>query len=456
MEQKSFIKEITPEEVKTIDPYKISYISMKDGSVILVSEENSEKNYKIIENKEQNIYKIKEKKEQNSPKFNSEEEKTDISKIENEGNQYKDNDTDFNVYYSNRSDKEINKEKSNNFNIKCSTNNNSLYSYNGNNQNHSRNKKVHKSINNHSINYEQKNIYNINTKSKNNNINNLNDDDNTKKIYYIKNLEKKDNNSQYIIEKRKYIIHKRITEDIPIKKSKTKTNNYNTPIKENSIYIFRNSNKFNHNKNKNIAISYSSHIKNENNDRIYNYYKTPELKPRYLQNDRNIKYCTCNNIKNNFKNKRNLSVDNTVQLMATSKNYYNSYDNYKEEHRKYINNIHKKYNKYNKYPNRSFICRTPYYLLVQKQNSIYLRAKTFSYKIRNLGNNKKVNYKKNNKLNIDLRTYNHRFHDRKENRRPKIPKSNFTQINEIKYKPRSEYIMLKDLNGNIIHVFEDN
>ena len=55
-----------------------------------------------------------------------------------------------------------------------------------------------------------------------------------------------------------------------------------------------------------------------------------------------------------------------------------------------------------------------------------------------------------------MRNYNHRFHDRKENRRPKIPKSNLTKINEIKYKPRSDYIMLKDLNGNIIYFFEDN
>ncbi len=38
MEEKNLVKEITPEEVKEIDPFEISYIAMKDGSIIMVIE----------------------------------------------------------------------------------------------------------------------------------------------------------------------------------------------------------------------------------------------------------------------------------------------------------------------------------------------------------------------------------------------------------------------------------
>ena len=67
MEQITLVKEISPDEVKTIDPFEISYIAMKDGSILMVTEKNNENNYKIIEHKEQNIYQIKERNEENSP-----------------------------------------------------------------------------------------------------------------------------------------------------------------------------------------------------------------------------------------------------------------------------------------------------------------------------------------------------------------------------------------------------
>ena len=45
----NLVKEITPEEVKLINPYDITYIAMKNGSIIMVLEkEKSEKSKRKI------------------------------------------------------------------------------------------------------------------------------------------------------------------------------------------------------------------------------------------------------------------------------------------------------------------------------------------------------------------------------------------------------------------------
>ena len=99
MEGNSLVKEITPEEVKTIDPFEISYIAMKDGSIIMVIE----KNIKI----ENNFTLVKEKKEQNSPDFNLKGKKF-ISYTNQKNEKYqKENEEDYNVYYSNNKNMNI-------------------------------------------------------------------------------------------------------------------------------------------------------------------------------------------------------------------------------------------------------------------------------------------------------------------------------------------------------------
>jgi hypothetical protein len=272
MEQNTIVKEICPEEVKTIDPFEISYIAMKDGSIILITEKNNENNYNLIEHKEDNVYHIKERKEEYSPTFNL-KKRNYIP--------YQDNESDYNIYYSNNNktiiQENINKINNNFNNIE----NNSFYSYDDIQLNYNLNNNIHKKVNinnNHKVN----NIYKNNIKGENNKIieNNLNVDKNSN-INYIKNLDKGDNNYPYIIEKKKYFIRKKITEEEPnIKQSKTFS--YKIPSKDNNIYIVRNANK-NNNKNKNILISYSNKISNENENNNYNiitnkYPKTPEIK----------------------------------------------------------------------------------------------------------------------------------------------------------------------------------
>ncbi len=41
MDENDLVKEISPEEVRNIDPYEISYIAMKDGSIIMVLEKKN-------------------------------------------------------------------------------------------------------------------------------------------------------------------------------------------------------------------------------------------------------------------------------------------------------------------------------------------------------------------------------------------------------------------------------
>ena len=113
MEENSLVKEISPEEVKSLDPYDISYIAMKDGSIMMVIDknENMENTFKIqktiIKNNEKS--EIKEKSEQDSPDFNLKGKKS-ISfintKIETKPKEKEtENEVDYNVYYSNTKNK---------------------------------------------------------------------------------------------------------------------------------------------------------------------------------------------------------------------------------------------------------------------------------------------------------------------------------------------------------------
>ena len=440
MEQNTLVKEICPEEVKAIDPFEISYIAMKDGSIILVTEKNNENNYNLIDHKEMNIYQIKERNEENSPKRRN-------------YRPYQDNDSDYNVYHSNNNKiiiQENTNKLNNNFN---NIENNSFYSYDDIKTNYNLNNNIHKNVNINN-NFKVDYIYRNNKIGETNKIieNNLNDNK-CSKINYIKNVDKEDYNYPYIIEKKKYFIRKKIIEEEPsIKQSKTFS--YKIPSKDNNIYIIRNANQ-NNNKNKNILISYSNKISNENENNNYNiirnnYPKTPEIKYRYK--NMNTYYCTCK--RNNYlKSNRNLSEDIMLNSRRNSNNQiHNSYYKVKK------NDINGYYNnKINQYKNQnhSFIGNSSNNLIIQALRPIYLRAKTPEYSLKNYGhcygNNKKVNnHLKMNKLRVSLRSDNHRFYERKE-----IRKRKKISIRELNNNPKSNYFKLTNLNGKNVHAFED-
>ena len=435
MEQITLVKEISPDEVKTIDPFEISYIAMKDGSILMVTEKNNENNYKIIEHKEQNIYQIKERNEENSPKFNL-KKKNNIF--------YQDNESDYNVYYSNNNNKTIIQENSNKLNNNYNNNNIeniSFYSYDDMQSNYNVNNNIHKKVNinnNFKVDYIYKN--------------NIVDENNFAKLNYIKNLEKEDINYPYIIEKKKYFIRKKISKEEPIL-NQNKTFSYKIPSKDNNIYIVRNSNK-NNNKNKNILISYSNKISSENNNYnniINNYLKTPEIKYRDKKN-MNTNYCTCKR-NHYFKNKRQLSADILLNLRRNSNNQF--HNNYYKVKKNYINGYNNNRDDQYKNKNHSFVGNPPNNLIIQALRPIYLRAKTPEYSLKNYGhcygNNKKANnHLKNNKLRVSLRNDNHRFYERKE-----IRKRKKISIMEMNNYPKSNYFKLTNLNGKTVHIFED-
>ena len=67
MDENNLVQEIYPEQVKSLNPYDISYIAMKNGSILMIIEQTPEKN------SSNNYYyytQSKENKEQNSPNFN--------------------------------------------------------------------------------------------------------------------------------------------------------------------------------------------------------------------------------------------------------------------------------------------------------------------------------------------------------------------------------------------------
>ena len=113
MDENNLVTEIYPEEIQSLNPYDISYIAMKNGSIIMVIDKTPP-----MMNRVNNYYYREEKKEQNSPNFNIEGKKY-ISYVKEHRNQkekkYPNN--NINIYneennnimnYSFRSSDEIN------------------------------------------------------------------------------------------------------------------------------------------------------------------------------------------------------------------------------------------------------------------------------------------------------------------------------------------------------------
>ena len=132
MDENNLVTEIYPEEIQSLNPYDISYIAMKNGSILMIIEQTPEKN---ISNNNYYYYNNKDNNEQNSPNFNikgkkyisyikeiKEKNKYDI----NNYNNYNYNNIEENniLNYSFRSSDEI---KNNNYNKKYITENKNPY-----------------------------------------------------------------------------------------------------------------------------------------------------------------------------------------------------------------------------------------------------------------------------------------------------------------------------------------
>ena len=90
MDDNNLVKEMYPEQVKSINPYDISYIAMKNGSIIMIIEKTTLNNYKNINYN---------KNEQSSPNFNLGRNKH-ISYITKEKKENKENKENNNFNYS--------------------------------------------------------------------------------------------------------------------------------------------------------------------------------------------------------------------------------------------------------------------------------------------------------------------------------------------------------------------
>ena len=90
MDDDNLVKEMYPEQVKSINPYDISYIAMKNGSIIMIIEKTTPNNYKNINYN---------KNEQSSPNFNLGRNKH-ISYITKEKKENKENKENNNFNYS--------------------------------------------------------------------------------------------------------------------------------------------------------------------------------------------------------------------------------------------------------------------------------------------------------------------------------------------------------------------
>jgi len=90
MDDNNLVKEMYPEQVKSINPYDISYIAMKNGSIIMIIEKTPPKNY--INKNYNNV-------EQSSPNFNLGRNKH-MSYITKEKKENKENKENNNFNYS--------------------------------------------------------------------------------------------------------------------------------------------------------------------------------------------------------------------------------------------------------------------------------------------------------------------------------------------------------------------
>ena len=446
MEENSLVKEISPEEVKSIDPYEISYIAMKDGSIMMIIDknENMENTFKIqktiIKNNEKS--EIKEKSEQDSPDFNLKGKKSkSFINTNNETKQREkdiENEVDYNVYYSNTKNKsdDITKDNANIDNI-------SFYS----------NDDIHKKENNNmKVEYEYTNgnkEYNTNIE---NNINNIG------------------NKAPYCIVKRKYYFYKKSDhknkpkkEGNNLRKAYSYNITSNTPKKRqnNNIYILRthsinNSNTNYNNDNlilKNSKYSIDNNIKNININNT-NHKRNSDYKYQFRTSKsktNSICTCTCGSFSqrssNNYPetNNSNMHTINDTNINNTNNDYYDNYNYY--DHKPKIEKFEINDYSYKKYNNHTVhsILSSKNDNLTENRNSLSIKAKTPSYTMRDMkkkGNkDKKANKKNNLELKKCLSKDNHKYYERKELSAPKKTKSN--------------YIQMKDSNGNTLHVFEN-
>lgn len=397
MEENTLVREITPEEVKSVDPFEISYIAMKDGTILMVLDknENLKNSFHIKES-------LKELEEQSSPEFNIKGKKT-ISfikpKIEIEQNQ---NDEDYNVYYSNNKSSVQDKLYTSNDSVILNNNNNDSFFSFDNTQNNNFQKTIKPTIiNDDNINNAK--IINDNDYQNNNN---------QKKIitnnivnYTNNNLE---NKSPYYVVNRKYHFYKK-SSNIPISESKFLNKTYNPHIhskRQNNLYVLNKANN-------NISIAHSKYSKSNNTN--FKYIRTHDDS---LNEDNNINYYSINE----KLNEKNLRQEADINKVIVDNNFNNNYN-------------------YEIYNNQSSLID----FLNSNKGKNYYRSKTPSIEIRNLRRNINKNKikNKNNKIEIKQRLTinNHKFYERKELSVPKYSKSN--------------YIKMKDSYGQTIHVFED-
>ena len=227
MDENNLVTEIYPEEIQSLNPYDISYIAMKNGSIIMVIDKTPPMMKRV-----NNYYYREEKKEQNSPNFNIEGKKY-ISYVKEHRNQ-----------------KEKKYPNNNNMNIYNEENNNILnYSFRSSDEINHNNYRLKKSktdnyINNNKIEMNKKNF----------------------------------DKNPYLVEKRKYIFYKKSNNGkkensnnnfIPLKHSKTYSYTISTPTKrkinniDNSSSSFRK--KYSNDLYDNISIKYSKYSSKKNN-----------------------------------------------------------------------------------------------------------------------------------------------------------------------------------------------
>ena len=301
MEENNLVQEIYPEEIKSLNPYDISYIAMKNGSIIMIIE----KTPSIINNRINKYYK-EEKKEQNSPNFNIEGRKYMSYIKENNINQKRKNDLNKNMNINNKYNEE-----------------NNILNYSFRSSDDKRNNNpIKRSITNNNYTYNIKNEIN----------------------------EKNEEKNPCVVEKRKYIFYKKSNNNekteirnnnfSPLKHSKTFSYTISTPTKRknsniNTITNLDNSSfrkKYSNNIYNNISIRHSKYSSKKNNpyknstyDSIvtYDYIKS---KSENINLNNNYNCSMCNNRKIEYTDDFTLNKNNHSELNDLMiKDYQNNF-----------------------------------------------------------------------------------------------------------------------------------
>jgi hypothetical protein len=404
MEDNELVKEISPEEVRDIDPFEISYIAMKDGSIIMVIDKIE------IQNKRNYYYQMRENREkeiQKSPNYNL-KEKAYVSyikpKMEKEPKQYEEEE-DFNVYYSNNN-KKRKSFQGKPYRLNINNNNDILYE---DINSHKRNDSFYSTDVIHQPIYQTKNyiepsnnekieyIYENNSANKeeyqNNNFNRTTNNN----IKYINECTNFENQKPLFIVKKNYKYYKKTKCE---NSRENKTYNNKKPHKNYSNDFIRDNNN-------NISITeskYSIISDNDNNNEdnsINKYrYKTPEPQ----QHNININRFSFRNDDDKYSSdiirERKLNKIKTTNNTNTNNNVNNYYNEIKihklNNNRKRINikNAHKSgYSLEKIQSNNNYNISNEMMLENDNEN---IRSKTPFYSIKNLRRNTHVK-KKNGK-----------------------------------------------------------